>query len=279
MEISDANAIDSVASKSKKATNLSELKPLKFTLFSILIAIGVWFADFIFNLLLGKALNELSFSQHFIIASLFCFSLSIFIAGAIYKIRKTWLMLIIATIVLVLFRFLFAAIFFDITVGGYVMLYALGMALIMFLVALAFISIFRVADKKFKFAKLRDIKHDVEDAEAKTKYDTGVCCNCGSITKIAKENPLLDFLPKKEFHFCENCGVFLRNNPLVSIFFGLSEIMLSSCLFVGLAVSIDTQNESSVQYIGPLFAICGVLDGLRRGFSGIKGLVTSKEHK
>ncbi len=279
MEIPAANVIESTDSKSEKARDLSELKPLKFILFSILIAIGVWLAESMFNLLVGKALAELSSSQRFIVTYLFFFSLSIFIAGAIYKIRKTWLMLTVATIALVLIRFLFAAIFFDITLVGYLVFYTLGGTLIMFLVALGFIPIFRVADKKFEFAKLRDIKCDVEDTESKTKYDTGVCCNCGNITKIAKKNSFLDFLPKKEFHFCDNCGVFLRNNPLVSIFFGFSEIIFSSCLFVGIAVSIDTQKQSSIHNVGLLFVLCGVLDGLRRGFSGIKGLVIAKEHK
>lgn len=279
MEKPAANVIEHTDSKSEKPANLSELKPLKFTLFLILVAVGVWFAESMFNILLGKALSELSFSQRFIVTYVFLFSLSIFIAAAIYKIRKSWLMLTVAAIALVLFRFLFAAIFFDSIMAGYLIFYTLGGTLIMFLVALGFISLFRAAGKKFKFAKLRDIKCDVEDAESKTKYDTGVCCNCGNITKIAKKNSFLDFLPKKEFHFCDNCGVFLRNNPLVSIFFGFSEIIFSSCIFVGIAVSIDTQKQSSIHNVGLLFVLCGVLDGLRRGFSGIRGLVLSKKHK
>jgi hypothetical protein len=281
MQSADNHPESKLDSKPEKTRELTELKPLTYILFSILIAIGVWFAEFIFNLLLGKAFSELSAShpQRFIVTSLYIFSLSIFIAGAIYKIRQSWLMLIVAAIALALFRFLFAAIYFNTIMAGYIVLYTIGETLIMFLVALGFIPLFRVADKRFKFAKLRDIKCDVDDTESKTKYDTGVCCNCGNITKIAKKNSLLDFLPKKEFHFCDNCGVFLRNNPLASVFFGFAEIMLSSCLFVGIAISVDTQHQSSIHNVGLLFALCGVIDGLRRGFSGIKGVVISKEHQ
>ncbi len=268
-------------SDSEETNKLVDLKPLKFILFSILIAIGVWLAEFIFNLLLGKAFSELTFShpQRFIVTYLFFFSLSIFISGSIYKNRKTWLMLTVSIVILVLIRFLFSFIYFDdLSIAGYIVLYTLGGTLIMFLVAISFVPVFRMADKKFKFAKIKEIKCNVRVSDSKTKYDIGVCCNCENITKIAKENSLLDFLPKKEFHFCENCGIFLRNNPLSSIFFGLAEIIFGSCFFIGMAVSLDTQEQSTMHNVGFLFILCGVLDGLRRVFSGIRGIAITKEN-
>jgi len=281
-EIPAANVIECPDSKSEKVTNLLELKPLKFILFSILIAIGFWFAEFMFNLLLGKALEGLSSSQQFIVTCLFYSTLSIFIAGAIYKIRKSWLMLIIVTIVLVLFRFLFVAIFFNITLAGYVMFYTFVEALIVFLVTLGFISIFRKADKKFNFAEVRDIKYDVEDSETKIKYDVAVCCNCEHTTKIAKPRAIsalgFEFLGKKKIHFCDNCGIFLENNPFVSIFLGVSQIVFSSFFCVGIGAQVQS-STTMAQNVSLIFALCGLLDGLRRGWSGIKGVVISKKYK
>ncbi|MCX5632747.1 MAG: zinc ribbon domain-containing protein [Phycisphaerae bacterium] len=276
---SDRPVANIIELKSEKVMGLLELKPIKFILFSILIAIGVWLTEFILNLFLGKASEGLSSSQRLVVAFIFCFPLSIFIALAIYKVRKSWLMLIIAAIALMLLRFLFAVIFFNIILAGYIALYTFGEAIVISLIALGVIPLFRMADKKYRFAEVRDIKYDVEYPETKIKYDIGICCNCGNTTRIAKKNSLLDFLPKKEFHFCDSCGMFLRNNPFFSIFLGFSESIFSLLLFVGFAASIDTQKQSSVQSVGALFFLCGVLDGLRRGFSGIKGLVMSKKYK
>lgn len=281
MEMPVANIIECADSKSEKVTNLLELKPLKFILFSILIAIGFWFVEWMLNLLCGeKVLKELSPTHQLIVICLFYFSLSISIGGTIYKIRKAWLMLIIATVALVLFRFLFATIFFNITLAVSLMLFTFGEALIIFLVALGFISIFRMADKKFKFAEVRDIKY-IEDPETKIKHDIAVCCNCGKTTKIAKPRAFsgLEFLGKKEVHFCDSCGIFLGSNPFVSIFLGFAEIIFSSLFGVGIAAVINTQKQSSMQSVGLLFALCGLLDGLRRGFSGIKGVIISKKYK
>lgn len=279
MTETDANAIKITDSKSEKENNLLVLPPFKFIFYSILIAIGIWIAESILNLLMRKALEYMSTSQQFIITFLVLFSLSIFIAGAIYKIRKTWLLLTLSTISLVLIRSLYAYKFFDINIIGSIVIYTLGEALVVFLISLAFILLFRIADGKFKFAKLRDIKCDVDDANSKTKYDTGVCCNCESVTKIAKKNSFIEFLPKKEFHFCDNCGIFLRNNPLSSIFFGLAEITLSSCFIVGMVANLDTQEQSTMQNFGLLFFLCAVLDGLRRAFSGIRGIFKIKRQE
>lgn len=270
-----ANGTETMKSESRKAPLLSELKTAKLVLFPILIAVGFWFVEWMFNLFLGKMLEELSFSQRLIVIFLLYSSLSIFVAGSVYRYKKAWLMLIIASLALVFFRSLFAVAFFDVTLTSYVVIYTCAEALIVFLVALGFISIFKVADRKFRFAEIRDIKCDVEDPDTNVKYDVAVCCNCGNTTKIAKPRafPGLEFLGKKEIHFCGCCGIFLRNNPFVSTLLGISETVFSSFLLLGLAV----QDQSSTTHNGALlFAFFGVIDGLRRGASGIKGILICK---
>jgi hypothetical protein len=275
MEAFPENPVQKPAVPSENAPRLAVLSPAKFALFSILIAAGVWVAEFLFNLLLGKALAELSPSHRTIVSVLFLVALSIFIAATIYTIGKSWLMLTLASVILILFRVVFASVYFGIAAAGYMVLYTVASAALTVLLALAFISTFRVASRKFRFAKVTDIEYDVQDGESKTKYDTGICGNCGNRTRIARANSLSAALPKRQFHLCEKCGIFLQDNPVVSAFFAFAEIIFAVALFVGIAASTGADRSSTWQNAGLLFCLCTAIDGVRRGFSGIKAIMTS----
>jgi uncharacterized integral membrane protein len=267
----------SIALKSK-AAYLLQLKPIKFLTVPVCIAIGMWFAGFMLVQLMGKMSAP---HWQLVIVHTFYFSIYILIAGVIYKNKKPWLVLIIANIILLLLRLLFAAIFYDMIFARYIIYGTSITAAIMFSVVSGTILIFRIADKKFRFAEIRDIKSNIKCPDTKTTYDTATCCNCGNTTKIAKSRRFpkifqkFDFWGVKEIYFCDNCGMFLRSNPLISIFLAFSEIVISSLLCFYTFINIGTHNPL-VYSTGLIIFAFGVIDGLRRGFCGIKGLVVFK---
>lgn len=127
---------------------------------------------------------------------------------------------------------------------------------------------------KYNYAEIRDIEKDFIDPETKKKYDTGVCGRCGLRTKISQERFISGF-GKSERHFCDNCGIFLRSNPFHSIFFGLAQGTFFLILFFVIAANTKTP-ASTAQNICFLLLLFGMIDGIRRLFAGIQGVLREK---
>ena len=111
---------------------------------------------------------------------------------------------------------------------------------------IVFSFLFRAVEPKFKFAEIHNIKRDVSDQVTKKKCDIGVCGKCGMETKVAKERFISTF-GKSERYFCDNCGIFLRTDPLMAIFLGLSESAVTLIFLFGIAaLSIGTSSKPSM---------------------------------
>ena len=138
--------------------------------------------------------------------------------------------------------------------------------------AVWFTLIFRLTAVKFPFAEIHNIEQDI--ISNGKKCDFGVCGRCGKRIKIAKER-FMSVFGKSERHSCENCGIFLRENPFHVMFYGLAEIGIVVVLFGGLVAHYDG-NTSTPQNAFGLFLFFGAIDGLRRLFAGSAACVGLK---
>ena len=127
------------------------------------------------------------------------------------------------------------------------------------------------------YAEIHDIQEDVIDHKTNKKYDTGVCSHCGFRTKIAQERSIGGVFGKSEKHFCDNCGVFLRSNPFHSIFFGLAQGTFFLILFLVIAANMKTP-ASTARNVFFLILFLGMIDGIRRSFAGIQGVIGKKKN-
>jgi hypothetical protein len=109
----------------------------------------------------------------------------------------------------------------------------------------------------------------------------GTCGRCGAKIEIAKESSL-GYLGrfvgngKSENHFCSNCGIFLRTSPFNVILHGSIEIILICFLFM-VVMAPNKSAHTSAQNMFGLVAFLGILDGGRRLFYGISGVIKAKK--
>ena len=136
---------------------------------------------------------------------------------------------------------------------------------------------------KCNYAEIHDIEEDVIDHKTQKTYDTGVCSHCGLRTKIAQERFIGKIFGKSEKHFCDNCGVFLRSNPLHSVFFGLAQGTFFLILFLVIVANMKapasaSTSASTAQNVFFLILFLGMIDGIRRSFAGIQGILGEKKN-
>jgi hypothetical protein len=258
--------------------SLKELKPWEVIIYVVAIVASMFLVDILTMIILGKLLEEISHSLRVVIVSLIYCMLGMVIAGSSYQRRKIFFFLGIAVVTVFPVRFLLMIIMsgLDSDLVRMAMSNTAIEAITVFLSAMVFIFLFRFAELKFNFAEIHDIEKDIRDHETKKNYDVGVCGSCGVKTRIAKERFMSDTFGKSERHFCDNCGIFLRDNPFKVMLFGLAEVIISFTFLIGVAISIKGQ-ASMIQNAFLLGMIYGIIDGVKRLFAGLKGVFGGKK--
>ena len=92
------------------------------------------------------------------------------------------------------------------------------------------VFIFRYSEARLDFAEVKDILEKT-DKETNKKYSQGICTKCGAVTIVSseRESPGRN---KIEF-FCDNCGRFVRGNPLPNMVIGLVLIAIAMLFLYG----------------------------------------------
>jgi hypothetical protein len=246
-----------------------EISFTKLVLFIMLLPAVVILLDIILGITFSKLSKEIFESEWGTIAYIFYFSLGIWVADYIYRLRKLTLIIVLSFIALFLYRFLIAAIINPEFIGR-AMINTLEEGIVVYAALSLFSFFFRYFEPRFDYAEVEHV-FESKDPTTKKKYDSGTCSKCGGITIIGRER-FHPYLGKSSEYFCDNCNRFLRGNPLNNIFLGLTE-SASSLLFI-LGVASSTQGKtSSYSSIFLLLLLVGVYDGIKRlsfGISGVK---------
>jgi len=245
----------------------------KLLLFIMLLPAAVILLDGFLGFTFYDLSRKLAGSEFGIIVYIFYFSLGIWIADYIYKLRELTLIIVLSFIVLFFYRFLIAiSLYYEFI--GQVMINTLKEGVIVYASLSLFSFLFRYFDPRFDYAEICNII-EFTDPITKKKYDRGTCTKCGSITIVAKERAI-SFLGKSTKYFCDNCNRFLRGNPLNNIFLGLTESASSLIFMLGIA-SYQQGKASSYSSIFLLLFFVGIYDGIKRLYFGISGVKRSSK--
>lgn len=246
-----------------------EISLTKLILFIMLLPAVVILLDIILSITFSKLSREISDSEWRTIAYILYFSLGIWIADYIYRLRKITLIIVLSFIALFLYRFLIAAIYNPEFIGQAI-INTLKEGIIVYASLFLFSFFFRYFEPRFDYAEIKNII-EFTDPITKKKYDRGTCTKCGSITIVAKERAI-SFLGKSSEYFCDNCNRFLRGNPLNNIFLGLTEGVSSLLYMIGVGSTMQGKTTSYSSIFLLLFFV-GIYDGIKRlsfGISGVK---------
>lgn len=242
---------------------------IKLLLLVMLLPTTVMLLDGILSFTFYDLSRKLAESEIRIIVYIFYFSLGIWIADYIYKLRTLTLIIVLSFITLFFYRFLIAiSLYYEFI--GQAMISTLKGGIIVYAFLSLFSFLFRYLEPRFDYAEVEHV-FESRDPITKKKYDSGTCSKCGGITIIGRER-FHPYLGKSSEYFCDNCNRFLRGNPLNNIFLGLAE-GASSLLFM-LAIGSSMQGKtSSYASIFLLLLFVGIYDGIKRlsfGISGVK---------
>lgn len=107
------------------------------------------------------------------------------------------------------------------------------------------------------------------------KIRKGKCSKCGEFTAIGKERVLSYFLGMSSRFFCENCGRFIRGNPVKSSIAGLLETAIAILVVFFLTTRFDVQGRSSFFSLIFLVLVVGAYDGCKRMIFSVAGIARS----
>jgi len=246
---------------------------VKLLLFIILLPAAVMLLDGILSFTFYDLSRKLAGSEFRIIVYIFYFSLGIWIADYIYKLRKLTLIIVLSFIVLFFYRLLIAiSLYYEFI--GQAMINTLIGGVIVYASLSLFSFLFRYFEPRFDYAEVEHVFESI-DPITKKKYDSGTCSKCGGITIIRRER-FHPYLGKSSEYFCDNCNRFLRGNPLNNIFLGLTEGASSLLFMLGIASSMQGKT-SSYSSIFLLLLLVGIYDGIKRLSSGISGVKRSSK--
>lgn len=250
--------------------SLKEISFARLISIVMLLPVAIILLDIIFGVTFSKLLQELAETELRLIAYLLYFSLGIWLADYIYRLKKATAIIVISLPILFIYRFTIAAIFKP-ELLGQAMTNTLEEGLAVYITLSLFSFLFRHFEPKFDFAEIKNIFESTEPI-TKKKYDSGICSKCGSVTVIGRER-FISFLGKSSKYFCGNCKRFIMGNPLNNIFLGITE-SVAFFLFMG-GLASNMQGKSSSYSVVILILLVGIYDGIKRVFFGIKGVKIS----
>jgi hypothetical protein len=276
-DVGSKEVVDGVIDRERFSTK--EISSWKFIFYALGIAGSILLLDMIGGFYYKKAAEQIS--NTFLVVGLFVLyiGLGIWITEFIYKLRRLFWILGLSLFVLVVLRLVVLFILIETETLDKSMIFQAmqGTALeviIVFPSVIIFSFLFRFVEPKFRYAEISNIISPSDD------HDMGTCAQCGMRTIIAKKR-FISLLGKSEKHFCDNCGIFLRNNPFKAIFLGLTECTVAFIWVIEGAVNntSSTSGSSNTQNVFILIMACAIYDGINRLIAGMRGVVASHSPK
>lgn len=257
--------------KATTVVSLREISILRLIGYITLLPVAIIVFDMILGLIFSKYLQTVAEADWLLIAFLLSISLGVWLADYFYRLKKVISIILISFFLLLLYRFLMAAIFMPDALG-LAMTNTLKEGLVIYISLSLFSFLFRHFEPKFDFA---EIKNEFESTDPITgkKCSSGTCSKCGGNTIIGRER-FISFLGRSSEYFCGNCNRFIMGNPLNNIFLGITE-SIACFLFMGGLASNMQGKSSPYSSIAILIFLVGIYDGIKRVFFGIKGVKRS----
>lgn len=248
----------------------------KIILYVILIPVSLFLLDYVYNTCFGELFKAIGNVASAIVLVIIWFLYGIGISELIYKFKKYFLILTLSIGNLFILRFLMLIIFTKSALLYAAMIITFIESIFVLFSAIVFSLLFKYSETKFEFAEVSIIPH-VGAPSVKEKYEFGICGKCNDTIKISKNG----IFGSRRIHSCEKCGAFLGENPFKASITGLAESIASFLLLLGFGmhISASASESSGTHGIYYLVLLLGVFDGLRRLFSGIKGVIGSKKMK
>lgn len=255
----------------------------KFIIFVILAPFLLILFDFLIGFIFNRFLKQFTVIQAKLFGYFLYLSLGLWLSSEFYKFiyihrKKLALAVVIAIINLVILRYLIVVNFFNRILVSFAIINTLReVAIILFSLSI-FTTIFKKTENIINIYGVNDVRYDVEDPKTKFKHDMGICSKCGWQTKITNVR-LIPFMGKGDRYFCDNCGVFVRGNPLQSALLGITYAIVSSYLIINqfLVISDGVNTMTTVQLFLFLIFLYGIFEGCKMSFAGIKGLIRSRK--
>ena len=257
--------------KAVTVVSLREISILRLIGYITLLPVAIIVFDMILGLIFSKYLQTAAEADWRLISYLLSISLGVWLADYFYRLKKIISIILISFFLLLLYRFLIAAIFLPAALG-LAMTNTLEQGLVIYIFLSLFSFLFRHFEPKFDFA---EIKNEFESTDPRTgkKCGSGTCSKCGGITIFGRER-FISFLGRSSEYFCGNCNRFIMGNPLNNILLGITE-SVACFLFMGGLASNMQGKSSSYSSIVILILLVGIYDGIKRVFFGIKGVKRS----
>ncbi len=260
------------------SSTLRDLSSFKVIGLILILPAVIILIDMILHFYFFNLSHEIDDVEWQAIACIFYFSLGIWIANYIYRLRKVTHIIVFSFLTLLLYRFVLALLLYRFVLAdsynpdviGQAMISTLEEGTIVYISSAFFSFLFCHFEPKFDFAEIKNITK-FKDPITKKEQDSGVCTKCGGVTIVAKERAI-SFFGKSETYFCDNCNRFIRGNPLNNIFLGLSEGLSSLLFMIGTASNMQGKPQSTITSIALLFYLVCMYDGIKRMFFGSLGI-------
>lgn len=246
---------------------------------------------FLYNALIGwclKGFDEIGAGNIRVALECFSYFLSgIALSYYFYKTNKLPQIIIVTPIIFLIFKYTIANMAYSqytyLAYPTYINSVMGGKfieILIVFLTLFIFSLLFRKTENKYKYAGVKNIARYVKDSVTNELYDTAICDKCGAVTKIATYWTFI-FQQKSDKHFCDNCGIFLMDNPFRICILNLVLCMFLVFLIVGTFCNnvIDIKNGHQISGSNSIFFIVyiiGLIQAVIGVFTGIEGMRKGK---
>jgi len=268
---SSQTKIDAEPAKKTKIISLKEISFAKLIALIMLMPASIILLDILIGSMFYNVSDTIGENNFRVIIVILYSSVGIWFADYIYRLKKMALIIVLLFPTLFLYRYLIAT-FFKPGVIRIALINTFYEALIIYVSMIVFCIIFRHFEQKIKFAEIKDIK-SLSDPNTKKSYDIGTCSKCKSPTTVAKERSLF-ILGTNRKYFCDNCGTFVRGNPLNNVFLGITETFSSTAFLIGRISNIQGTPSTTSSMLTLLFLV-GIYDGLKRTYFGILGIIRS----
>ena len=243
------------------STQWKDVGMLEFIGIVLLIPISIIVLNLIIGIMFRGLLQSNSESTFKILLGAFYLCLGCGIAPYIYRLIKSYLIILCSFVVLFLFQVLIE---FSLNRGvpEEVVEKIFSEIFWVYLSMSLCVSSFRYSEARLDFAEIKDIVEKTDKISNK-KYSEGICTKCGGVTIIARERETSGG-NRIEF-FCDHCGRFVRGNPLPNTIIGLLLVTISMLFLYGL----NSNNQESVISAFNLLCLIVLFVGAKTFYSGL----------